>query len=223
MTSCGRRSAPQRRAAASTSCTRSACCTTSPTRTRASARCSDSSGPGERSPCGSTATRTTASCETWSSRCGACRRRCRRRSCAASPGRSAERSTASRRASTGRSTEPRSALRFRSNEYMASVANFSFRQNYSIVFDQLVAPTAAYIKGPELRALVRRERARGRRHLAPTRQLLARPGARPGLTVTVNESMTALLDLLACPSCRSPLTSESSQLRCSGCGQHLPV
>lgn len=37
------------------------------------------------------------------------------------------------------------------NEYMASVANFSFRQNYSIVFDQLVAPTAAYIKGPELR------------------------------------------------------------------------
>ena len=29
------------------------------------------------------------------------------------------------------------------NEYMASVANFSFRQNYSIVFDQLVAPTAA--------------------------------------------------------------------------------
>ena len=37
------------------------------------------------------------------------------------------------------------------NEYMASVANLSFRQNYSIVFDQLVAPTAAYIKGPELR------------------------------------------------------------------------
>lgn len=37
------------------------------------------------------------------------------------------------------------------NEYMASVAGFSFRQNYSIVFDQLVAPTAAYIKGPELR------------------------------------------------------------------------
>ena len=35
---------------------------------------------------------------------------------------------------------------------MASVANFSFRQNYSIVFDQLVAPTAAYIKGSELRA-----------------------------------------------------------------------
>jgi SAM-dependent methyltransferase len=37
------------------------------------------------------------------------------------------------------------------NQYMASVADFSFRQNYSIVFDQLVAPTAAYIKGPELR------------------------------------------------------------------------
>ena len=31
--------------------------------------------------------------------------------------------------------------------YMTSVAEFSFRQNYTIVFDQLVAPTAEYIKG----------------------------------------------------------------------------
>jgi SAM-dependent methyltransferase len=37
------------------------------------------------------------------------------------------------------------------HEYLASVADFSFRQNYAIVFDQLVAPTAAYITGPELR------------------------------------------------------------------------
>jgi SAM-dependent methyltransferase len=37
------------------------------------------------------------------------------------------------------------------HEYMSSVADFSFRQNYGIVFDQLVAPTAAYIKGDELR------------------------------------------------------------------------
>jgi SAM-dependent methyltransferase len=37
------------------------------------------------------------------------------------------------------------------NEYMVSVADFSFRQNYSIVFDQLVAPTAAYIKEAEIR------------------------------------------------------------------------
>ena len=37
------------------------------------------------------------------------------------------------------------------NEYMASVADHSFRHNYQIVFDQLVAPTAAYIKGHELR------------------------------------------------------------------------
>jgi SAM-dependent methyltransferase len=36
------------------------------------------------------------------------------------------------------------------HEYMSSVADFSFRQNYGIVFDQLVAPTAAYIKGDEL-------------------------------------------------------------------------
>jgi SAM-dependent methyltransferase len=35
--------------------------------------------------------------------------------------------------------------------YLSSVADFSFRQNYAIVFDQLVAPTAAYIKGEELR------------------------------------------------------------------------
>ena len=33
---------------------------------------------------------------------------------------------------------------------MTSVAEFSFRQNYTIVFDQLVAPTAEYIKGAEL-------------------------------------------------------------------------
>ena len=36
------------------------------------------------------------------------------------------------------------------DDYVASVADFSFRQNYGIVFDQLVAPTAAYIKGSEL-------------------------------------------------------------------------
>lgn len=36
------------------------------------------------------------------------------------------------------------------NEYLASVAGFSFRQNYAIVFDQLVAPTAMYIRGAEL-------------------------------------------------------------------------
>ena len=35
-------------------------------------------------------------------------------------------------------------------EYLASVADFSFRQNYAIVFDQLVAPTAAYISREEL-------------------------------------------------------------------------
>jgi SAM-dependent methyltransferase len=36
------------------------------------------------------------------------------------------------------------------NEYMSSVADFTFRQNYGIVFDQLVAPTAAYIRGDEI-------------------------------------------------------------------------
>jgi hypothetical protein len=33
---------------------------------------------------------------------------------------------------------------------LSSVAHFSFRQNYGIVFDQLAAPTAAYIRGAEL-------------------------------------------------------------------------
>jgi SAM-dependent methyltransferase len=37
------------------------------------------------------------------------------------------------------------------NEYMSSVASFSFRQNYGIVFDQLAAPTAAYLKEDEVR------------------------------------------------------------------------
>jgi SAM-dependent methyltransferase len=36
------------------------------------------------------------------------------------------------------------------DEYLSSVADFSFRQNYAIVFDQLVAPTAAYITRAEL-------------------------------------------------------------------------
>jgi hypothetical protein len=35
-------------------------------------------------------------------------------------------------------------------EYLSSVADFTFRQNYGIVFDQLAAPTAAYLTGPEL-------------------------------------------------------------------------
>lgn len=36
-------------------------------------------------------------------------------------------------------------------EYLSSLSDFSFRQNYNIVFDQLVAPTASYIRGEELR------------------------------------------------------------------------
>jgi SAM-dependent methyltransferase len=41
------------------------------------------------------------------------------------------------------------------DDYLTSVADFSFRQNYGIVFDQLVAPTAAYIKGAELESWFR--------------------------------------------------------------------
>ena len=73
-----------------------------------------------------------------------------RRSCARSHGRSRSAFTGSRRASTGRLSDTRVGRSLPLNEYMSSVADFSFRQNYGIVFDQLSAPTAAYIKGPEL-------------------------------------------------------------------------
>ena len=35
------------------------------------------------------------------------------------------------------------------NDYLFSISDFSFTENYSIVFDHLVAPTAFYIEGPE--------------------------------------------------------------------------
>lgn len=37
------------------------------------------------------------------------------------------------------------------SEYLTSVSHFSFLQNYGIVFDQLAAPTAVYVKEHELR------------------------------------------------------------------------
>src|SRR5262249_9133009 len=36
-------------------------------------------------------------------------------------------------------------------DYVANQADFSFRQNYAIVYDQLAAPAAAYIRGDALR------------------------------------------------------------------------
>jgi uncharacterized protein YbaR (Trm112 family) len=39
------------------------------------------------------------------------------------------------------------------------------------------------------------------------------------MTVAVNDNMTALLELLACPSCRGRLTNEPSGLRCTECGR----
>lgn len=41
--------------------------------------------------------------------------------------------------------------------------------------------------------------------------------------MAVNDDMTTLLELLACPSCRSSLTSESAGLRCTGCGLAFPL
>ena len=36
-------------------------------------------------------------------------------------------------------------------EYLHSISGFSFRQNYNIVFDQLVSPQVAYVREEELR------------------------------------------------------------------------
>jgi SAM-dependent methyltransferase len=38
------------------------------------------------------------------------------------------------------------------HEYLSSLAGFGFRENYQIVFDQLVAPTAVYVKRDELQS-----------------------------------------------------------------------
>jgi hypothetical protein len=35
------------------------------------------------------------------------------------------------------------------NDYLYSISGFSFRENYSTVFDHLVAPTAFYISRPD--------------------------------------------------------------------------
>ena len=41
-------------------------------------------------------------------------------------------------------------------DYLASLSSFTFRQNYNIVFDQLVAPTAHYLRGEEFEAWFQR-------------------------------------------------------------------
>lgn len=43
------------------------------------------------------------------------------------------------------------AQRLPLRDYLSSLGTFGFRQNYTIVFDQLVAPTAAYVRGDEVR------------------------------------------------------------------------
>jgi uncharacterized protein YbaR (Trm112 family) len=48
---------------------------------------------------------------------------------------------------------------------------------------------------------------------------MARPGPRAGLTMAVNTDTTKLLELLACPSCRSRLIHERARLRCTDCGR----
>ena len=151
MTSCGRRSAPRPRAAASTSCTRSACCTTSPTRTTGFRSLLRFVRPGG----------TIAVWVYGYENNGFVRNvvePLRRVSTKVPPpllrGLAWPLGAAFHGVAKGvyrplDGTAIGSALPL--DEYMASVADFSFRQNYSIVFDQLVAPTAAYIKGPELR------------------------------------------------------------------------
>ena len=93
------------------------------------------------------------------------------------------------------------------DEYMSSVADFSFRQNYGIVFDQLVAPTAAYIRGPELERLVR---ARAGSRTCASRTGTATRGADTAahrIEMGVNSDLSGLLDLIVCPVCRGALSA----------------
>ena len=117
---------------------------------RISERCSDTCVRAGRSRSGCTGTRTTASCATSSSRSGACRRGFRRPFCVVSRGPSRSDFTAPRRGSIVRSARQALGGALPLREYMSSVAEFSFRQNYGIVFDQLVAPTAAYLARAEV-------------------------------------------------------------------------
>jgi uncharacterized protein len=41
--------------------------------------------------------------------------------------------------------------------------------------------------------------------------------------MAVNQDMSALLELLACPACGSSLIRDGAQLRCTGCGRAFPV
>jgi SAM-dependent methyltransferase len=41
--------------------------------------------------------------------------------------------------------------------------------------------------------------------------------------MAVNRDMTALLDLIVCPACRSSFKGEAARLRCTGCGLVFPV
>ena len=69
------------------------------------------------------------------------------------------------------------------DEYISSVADFSFRQNYGIVFDQLVAPTAAYIKGAELQSWFAESGLTDVQDLASSRQLRGAAAASTELTM----------------------------------------
>ncbi len=43
------------------------------------------------------------------------------------------------------------------------------------------------------------------------------------MMMPVNADMATLLELIACPSCRSALTGDSAQLRCTGCAESFAV
>ena len=191
---------PGRRA--STSSTRSGSSTISRIRTRASRVSSASSGPAGRSPSGCTATRTTASS-------GNVVEPLRRIStkmpppllrALAWPLAAGFHGVAKGVYRPLHGTAVGRALPL--DEYLSSVADFSFRQNYGIVFDQLVAPTAAYIRGPSSRAGSRRAGSRTSRsrigtatHGAATGRVPADDGRQP--------RHGRLLELVACPTCRA--------------------
>lgn len=57
--------------------------------------------------------------------------------------------------------------------------------------------------------------------IATTTLGVVRPAFQPDMRV--NREIAILLELLACPACKRPLTAESRTLRCTGCGCEYPL
>lgn len=92
------------------------------------------------------------------------------------------------------------------HEYLSSVADFSFRQNYGIVFDQLAAPTATYLTRGEVERWFHQAGLQDV-HLSHRH---ANSWRARGTVPTANGNIKPLVDLLVSPVGRGPLITEST-------------